>query len=99
MVRRLRATRLAPDMAMALAGWLTAHVPDDAATAVLLWGDPGPHNVLTDDRGTITAVLDWELAMVGHPGVDLGAGALVVSRSPRPRRAHCGVRRRGRRAP
>ena len=72
-VRRLRATRLAPDMAMALAGWLTAHVPDDGATAVLLWGDPGPHNVLTDNRGTITAVLDWELAMVGHPGVDLGA--------------------------
>ena len=58
---------------MALAGWLTAHVPDDGAKAVLLWGDPGPHNVLTDDRATITAVLDWELAMVGHPGVDLGA--------------------------
>ena len=70
---RARAAGLAPPLAAALLGWCTAHVPDDPVEPVMLWGDPGPHNVLTDDRGRITALLDWELAHVGHPGSDVGA--------------------------
>lgn len=64
---------LAPAIASALCGWLAANVPDDGTDAVLLWGDPGPHNVLTDPTGRITALLDWELAHSGHPLFDVGA--------------------------
>jgi aminoglycoside phosphotransferase (APT) family kinase protein len=70
---RARATGIAPALALALCGWLTRTVPDDGGRGVLLWGDPGPHNVLTDGGGRITALLDWELAMVGHPALDVGA--------------------------
>lgn len=64
---------LAPPIASALCGWLAAHVPDDGADAVLLWGDPGPHNVLTEPSGRIASLLDWELAHAGHPLFDVGA--------------------------
>jgi aminoglycoside phosphotransferase (APT) family kinase protein len=70
---RARATGIAPALALALCGWLTRTVPTDGEGGVLLWGDPGPHNVLTDSDGRITALLDWELAMVGHPALDVGA--------------------------
>lgn len=39
----------------------------------LLWGDPGPHNVLTDSTGGVTATLDWELSRRGNPLEDLGS--------------------------
>lgn len=64
---------LAPAIASALCGWLAANVPDDGTESVLLWGDPGPHNVLTDHTGRMTAMLDWELAHAGHPLFDVGA--------------------------
>lgn len=70
---RARASAVAPPILLALAGWLAATVPDDGADARLLWGDPGPYNVLTDDAGHVTALLDWELAHVGHPLFDVGA--------------------------
>ena len=70
---RARASTVAPAIVPALCGWLAANLPDDGNDAVLLWGDPGPHNVLTDARGEITALLDWELAHSGHPLFDLGA--------------------------
>ena len=76
-------------------------MPEEVAPA-LLWGDAGPHNLLVAD-GRITALLDWELAHLGHPLEDLGAaqwacfdvldpdailGGLRVARRPgRPRRA------------
>lgn len=72
-VSRARSNPMTTEVAASLCGWLTAHLPNDGATPVLLWGDPGPHNVLTDSRGTITALLDWELAHIGHPLLDLGA--------------------------
>jgi hypothetical protein len=56
----------------ALLAWLEAAAPRGPAPAVLLWGDPGPHNVLVEgDR--VSALLDWELSHVGHPLDDLGA--------------------------
>jgi aminoglycoside phosphotransferase (APT) family kinase protein len=57
----------------ALLAWLEANAPVGAAPVVLLWGDPGPHNLLVAG-GRITALLDWELAHLGHPLDDLGAG-------------------------
>src|SRR4051794_1582483 len=56
----------------ALLGWLQAHVPEGDGRAHVLWGDPGPHNLLVDgDR--VTGLLDWELTHAGDPLEDLGA--------------------------
>lgn len=59
-------------MLLALIDDLAERAPtaDDMACAV--WGDPGYHNVLADDEGNVTALLDWELAHLGHPLEDLG---------------------------
>jgi aminoglycoside phosphotransferase (APT) family kinase protein len=77
-----------------LADWLLAHRPP-VEDRVIVHGDFGFHNLLVvGDR--VTAVLDWELATIGDPFVDLtgmvkswGSGALspnpandVVSRAP-----------------
>jgi aminoglycoside phosphotransferase (APT) family kinase protein len=60
---------------------LAADPPDRAGVeATTLWGDPGPHNVLVEDR-RITAMLDWELWHRGDPLEDLGA-ALWATRGP-----------------
>lgn len=70
---RYRATRLAAvPLLGALLAWLEVNAPEGDAPAVLLWGDPGPHNVLVAD-GRLTALLDWELTHLGHPLDDLGA--------------------------
>jgi aminoglycoside phosphotransferase (APT) family kinase protein len=56
----------------ALLGWLDAHVPAGDGPARVLWGDPGPHNLLVEgDR--VTGLLDWELSHAGDPLEDLGA--------------------------
>lgn len=87
--RRYRRQRLAPlPLLDGLLAWLEVAIPPALAAtpAVLLWGDAGPHNALGAD-GRITAVLDWELAHVGHPLEDLAtvlwmSGAPVDSGSP-----------------
>lgn len=56
----------------ALLAWAEQAVPDDGREAVVVWGDPGPHNVLVDE-GRVSGLLDWELAHLGHPLEDLGA--------------------------
>lgn len=56
----------------ALLAWAERNVPDDGTASVVLWGDPGPHNLLVAD-GRVSALLDWELTHVGHPLDDLGA--------------------------
>jgi aminoglycoside phosphotransferase (APT) family kinase protein len=72
-IARARATGLAPDLLLALGGWLARRPPSSSGAEVLLWGDPGPHNVLADERGLVTAVLDWEMSAVGRPEADVGA--------------------------
>lgn len=70
---RYLAERLGPvPLLAALLAWLAAHVPPEPGPSVLLWGDPGPHNVLVEG-GEITALLDWELAHHGSPLEDLAA--------------------------
>ena len=68
-----------------LTEWLLAHRPS-TEERVIVHGDFGFHNLLVT-RDRITAVLDWELATIGDPLVDLvgfvkswGPGAL----SPNP---------------
>lgn len=51
--------------------WLTAHVPStDRIT--LVHGDYRSGNYLFTDDGTVTAMLDWEMAHLGDPMEDLG---------------------------
>jgi aminoglycoside phosphotransferase (APT) family kinase protein len=51
--------------------WLARHAPNNAAT-VLVHADFKVGNVLLDKSGTITALLDWELAHLGDRHEDLG---------------------------
>lgn len=54
--------------------WCRRHQPpadtDDAP--VLIWGDPRLGNLVFDDAGAVHAVLDWDLAAIGPPEMDLG---------------------------
>jgi aminoglycoside phosphotransferase (APT) family kinase protein len=56
----------------ALLAWAERAAPDDGRAPTVVWGDPGPHNVLVED-GHVSGLLDWELAHLGHPLEDLGA--------------------------
>lgn len=51
--------------------WLDAHVRDFDEALTVVHGDVGFHNVLADGD-ELTALLDWELASLGHPARDLG---------------------------
>jgi aminoglycoside phosphotransferase (APT) family kinase protein len=54
--------------------WLAAHQPDDVA-ARMIHGDWRFDNLVVDpdDLSSVRAVLDWEMATVGDPLMDLGA--------------------------
>lgn len=55
------------------ASWLAAHLPGESRAA-LIHNDYKYDNVMFDpgDLGRITAVLDWEMATIGDPLMDLG---------------------------
>jgi aminoglycoside phosphotransferase (APT) family kinase protein len=61
-----------------LAGWLPEHLPPDGEPACIAHGDYRLGNVLihpTEPR--VVAVLDWELATIGHPLADLAYTCLT----------------------
>ncbi len=63
-----------------LGGLLAAHVPEGRAPT-LVHGDYHYGNMLF--RGSeVVAVLDWEIAEIGQPLLDLGALCVVASRHP-----------------
>lgn len=47
-----------------------AHRPAESETCVL-WGDPTPSNTMWKPDGTVAALIDWELAALGPPELDL----------------------------
>jgi aminoglycoside phosphotransferase (APT) family kinase protein len=51
--------------------WLRAHWPAEEGAAVLSWGDSRIGNVIYRDFEPV-AVLDWEMATLGPPELDLG---------------------------
>jgi len=53
--------------------WLASNVPDPEGRACLAHGDVGPGNFLFDEHGAIRAIIDWEVAHMGHPLEDLAA--------------------------
>ena len=55
-----------------LIAWLPDHNPEDDQSAIV-HGDYRPGNIIFyNDRPEVAAVLDWELATIGHPLADLG---------------------------
>ena len=50
--------------------YLKANYPRDGHVS-LLWGDPQPSNLLFLGDGTISGVIDWEMAVLGPPEADL----------------------------
>ena len=72
--QRWEASRIDPVPAMdAVAEWLAAHQPADAGS-VLVHNDFKYDNLVLDpaDPSRIVAVLDWEMATLGDPLLDLG---------------------------
>jgi aminoglycoside phosphotransferase (APT) family kinase protein len=65
-----------------LIAWLPANIPDDSGAAIV-HGDYRPGNLLLDlTEPRIAAVIDWELATIGHPLVDLAHHALLFRTGP-----------------
>lgn len=75
----------------AAAAWLAAHQPPGRGAA-LVHNDFKYDNVVLDpaDPARIVAVLDWEMATVGDPLMDLGTalGYWIDADDPAPMRAH-----------
>jgi aminoglycoside phosphotransferase (APT) family kinase protein len=74
--RRYRAARTpdAPDFENIMA-WLEEKMPPDFSTPAIIHNDFKLDNVVLDkdDPGRIIGVLDWEMATVGDPLMDLGS--------------------------
>jgi aminoglycoside phosphotransferase (APT) family kinase protein len=70
--KQYRASETRPIAAMeALIEWLPQHVPADQAAA-LVHGDFRLENLIIDAKApNVVAVIDWELATIGHPIADL----------------------------
>lgn len=67
----LAAKRTGPDPLVDLALWWLRQNAPAASDQTLLHGDAGPNQFMFDgDR--LTALVDWELAHLGHPMSDLG---------------------------
>jgi aminoglycoside phosphotransferase len=69
---RLRQERGAPAILMQAEAVVARTEPADTRTA-LTHGDLWYGNTLWDDHGELTAVLDWDAAGIGSPGIDLGS--------------------------
>lgn len=82
-----------PILSLALR-WLEANIPPPVAP-VLVHGDLRMGNVLVategEDKGRLTAVLDWELAHLGDGHEDLAYGCMAVWRFSRPDRPAFGL--------
>jgi aminoglycoside phosphotransferase (APT) family kinase protein len=56
---------------MAALDWLDQHAPEPEPLS-LTWGDARPGNIMFDGSCEVEAVLDWELAALLPPSMDLG---------------------------
>ncbi|MBI2801821.1 MAG: phosphotransferase family protein [Gammaproteobacteria bacterium] len=62
----------APRALIAVLEDLVAHPPPLSGSATPIHGDPKHGNCLWDQQGRLLALLDWEMAGVGEPLLDLG---------------------------
>jgi len=60
--------------AAAVTGWLASHLPPESQAATLIHNDYKLDNVVfdADSPGRLVGVLDWEMATIGDPLMDLG---------------------------
>jgi len=52
--------------------WCAVHLPAEHGRPVLLWGDVRLGNLVLAPDHRVRAVLDWDLASIGPPEMDLG---------------------------
>jgi aminoglycoside phosphotransferase (APT) family kinase protein len=52
--------------------WVRSNRPTDPEPLVLNWGDARPGNMIFAADGSVAAVLDWEMATIASPELDLG---------------------------
>lgn len=50
--------------------YVLKHRPDNTEVCVL-WGDPTPSNTMWRPDGSVAALIDWELAAIGPPELDM----------------------------
>lgn len=60
-----------PAPLVASLAWCRDHRPSDEPPSALLWGDARLGNVIFGDDRRARAVLDWEMATIGPPEMDL----------------------------
>jgi len=62
--------------------WLIDNRPSEVGRAVLCHGDLHPGNVLVDQHRNVIAVLDWTVATVAEPALDVGFTTMALSLAP-----------------
>jgi aminoglycoside phosphotransferase (APT) family kinase protein len=63
--------------------WLASHQPEPRSPLVLCHGDSWGGNLLVDD-GKVTGVIDWTVATVAEPALDIGFLTTALSLAPVP---------------
>jgi len=66
------AGRAFPITDAALAAVVARRAGVDVGSPTLVWGDARPGNMIFSDDGRVAAAIDWEVATIGAPGIDLG---------------------------
>jgi aminoglycoside phosphotransferase (APT) family kinase protein len=62
--------------------WLIENRPPEAERLVLCHGDLHPGNLLVDQHGRMTAILDWTVATLAEPALDVGFTTMALSLAP-----------------
>lgn len=60
------------DMLETIWEWCAANRPPEPPTRGLVWGDARLGNLIYADDCSVRAVMDWEMALLGPPELDLG---------------------------
>ena len=62
--------------------WLVENRPPEPGRLVLCHGDLHPGNLLVDEAGNVTAVLDWTVATLAEPVFEIGFTTMALSLAP-----------------
>jgi aminoglycoside phosphotransferase (APT) family kinase protein len=62
--------------------WLVEHRPVEPSRPTLCHGDLHPGNILVGEDGKVTAVLDWTVATLAEPALDVGFTTMALSLAP-----------------